>query len=101
MGSGQHYYLQITGSTYQIRDASGTSVKFMSGTTTITLNSGVTFGSYSNLPNGLVAFDGSGIPYVNNPTVTKLLVTANIPLQGGGVTATVSINPETGRVLVQ
>lgn len=101
MTTGQRYRLVRTSSnTYQILNSSGSAMVLM-GRTTITLASGITFGSLTNLPNSLVAFNGLGAPYTDtgNPG-TPLSTTATLSLTTNGETRTVSITPETGRVSV-
>jgi len=103
MTNGQRYRLVIASSnTYQILNNSGTAIKLAMGNSTMTLNSGITFGTLTNLPNNLIAFDGNGIPYTDtgNPG-TQLSATATIPLVGSGNTKNVSISPQTGRTIVQ
>ena len=103
--SGQRYYLiEITASTYQIRNSAGTAITYPgTGKTTITLNSGITFGSFTNLPNNLVAFDGQGIPYTTSTTPGTALATAGqMPLTASGTTTkTIFITPGTGMVYIQ
>ena len=103
MNKDQRYYLSITtaSNTYQILNASGTAVILPMGNTTVTLNSGIAFGTLTNLPNNLIAFDGKGAPYTSTGAGgTALSSTATIPLTSGGVTRTVSITPATGLVSV-
>ena len=103
MTKGQRYQLTITSSTaYQILNSSGTAIVNTMGATTTALKSGVTFGTLSNLPNSLIVFNGQGIPYIDTSSPgTTLSTTASIPLVGGGVTKTIIISPQTGRVIVQ
>ncbi len=100
MTHGQRYRLVITGTnTYQITNASGAAVTQAMGNTTYTLNSGITFGTLTNLPNNLIAFGGQGTPYVDTAN-TVLSATATIPLTASGQTKTLSISANTGNVLV-
>lgn len=104
MTKAQRYRLVIsTGSnSYQILNSAGTAILFSSGSTTVTLNSGISFGTLSNLPNSLIAFDGNGIPYTTTGSPgTALAADASIPLQSSGNTTTVVITPLTGRVNIQ
>jgi prepilin-type N-terminal cleavage/methylation domain-containing protein len=104
MTKAQRYRLVITtgSSSYQILNTAGTAVRFASGNTTVTLNSGISFGTLSNLPNSLIAFDGNGIPYTTTGSPgTALAANASIPLQSSGNTKTVVITPLTGKVNVQ
>lgn len=102
MTKGVRYYLIITGTnTYQIRNASGSAQTLAMGNTTVTLNTGITFGSLTNLPNSLIAFDGKGAPYTTASSPgTTLSGTATIPLITSSSTRTVSIAPTTGYVSV-
>ncbi len=103
MTNGQRYrFVKTSANTYQIVNNAGTAIKLALGNTTMTLNSGISFGTLSNLPNSLIAFDGLGIPYTDTATPgTALSATATIALTASGDTVTISIAPETGRVLVQ
>jgi len=103
MTKGKRYSFVITSSTtYQIQNSSGTAIITAMGGTTTTLNTGLSFGTLSNLPNNLVTFDGNGIPYSTTGTPgTVLSATASIPITGGSITQTITITPMTGRILVQ
>jgi len=103
MSTDQRYRLVILSSTtYQLTNSSGTAVIMAAGNTIVTLNSGITFGTLTNLPNNLVAFDGQGIPYVNATTPgTALSANGTIPLSANGQTTSVIITPQTGRVSLQ
>ncbi len=102
MTKGQRYYLiKQSSTTYQILSSAGTAVPLVMGNTTVTLNSRITFGTLTNLPNSLIEFDGRGTPYVTSASPgTALASTATIPLVSGGNTHTVSITPQTGEVSV-
>jgi len=101
MTKNQHYRLvKLSTNTYHILNSAGTAIVLAQGTTA-TLPSGVTFGTWTNLTNNLIAFDGRGIPYVDAATTTPLASTATINLAATGGTITVLISPQTGRVLVQ
>lgn len=102
MSKGQRYYLiKQSSTTYQIKSTSGSTVLLALGNTTMTLNSGITFGSFTNLPNNLIAFDGKGAPYTDTGSPgTALSSTATMALVSGSNTKTISISPETGRVTV-
>lgn len=102
MTSGQRYYLiKQSSNTYQILNASGSPITLAFGGTTMTLNSGITFGTLTNLPNSLIAFDGKGTPYTTSTSPGTILAsTATMPLVSGSTTKTISITPETGRVTV-
>ncbi len=93
--SGQRYYLRISPpATYTISNYAG------SGLTTYTLSSGMTFGTLTNLPNSLVAFDGQGTPYTNlTMPGAALAATATIQLKAqDGSSTNVTITPGTGLV---
>lgn len=95
MTKGTRYKLvKISSSSYQISNLPGTIV-----VTTVTLGSGISLGSFTNLPNNLLAFNGKGEPYIDATTPgTPLAVTASIDITASGHTKTISISPETGRV---
>ena len=111
MTQGVRFCLKISGSTYQIIDsATSTAVILGTGGTTITLGSGISFGTL--VPSGLtlLVFDGNGTPYSSSSTTcttataaaaTALSNAANLPVTAGGLTKTVVISPETGRVTTQ
>lgn len=102
MSKGNRYsFVIVSSTTYQIRNSSGTAVTNTMGGTTTTLNTGLSFGTLTNLPDSLVAFDGNGNPYSTTGSPgTALTSTASIPISGGGITRTITIAPSTGRVLV-
>jgi prepilin-type N-terminal cleavage/methylation domain-containing protein len=102
MTKNQHYRLvKLSTTTYQILNGAGTPI-LLAQSTTATLANGVTFGTWANLTNNLIAFNGRGIPYVDAAaTTTPLASTATINLAATGGTITVLISPQTGRVLVQ
>lgn len=102
MSKGERYrFVKLSSTTYQITNSAGTAIILPRGVTTITLNSGITFGTLTNLPNNLIAFDGKGIPYTDTGSPgTALSSTATLPLTASGETKTVSVTPETGRVSV-
>lgn len=98
MASGQRYrWVRASSTTYQILDEGGTAVMFPNGNTTMTLASGISFGSLTNLPNNLVAFDSRGAPYTTSSYPgTALASTATIPVTNGSQTFTISITQTTG-----
>lgn len=98
ISSGMRYYWNRTsGTSYQIINGSGSAIVLPSGGTTVTLSSGISFGSFSNLPSNLVAFDSRGQPYTTSSSPGTLLSsTAVIPLTDGSSTRSVSITPTTG-----
>jgi prepilin-type N-terminal cleavage/methylation domain-containing protein len=103
MSQGQRFRLVKTSSTtYQITNSAGTAIIMPSGGTSVTLGTGISFGALTNLPNSLIAFDGKGAPYTDTGSPgTALASTASILLNSGSESNTISISPETGRVIVQ
>lgn len=104
MAKSERYRIVRTSATsYQVQNGSGSPIILGSGSTTVTLNSGLTFGAWSNLPGNLIAFDGRGIPYVDAiipGTPFAPGTTYSITITGGGNTETITISPITGRVVV-
>jgi prepilin-type N-terminal cleavage/methylation domain-containing protein len=103
MSKGSRYeFIKTSSNTYQITTTTGTPVILGKGITTVTLNSGITFGTFVNVPNNLIAFDGLGIPYTDNAsTPTALASTASIPITNGSNTKTLTISPDTGSISIQ
>ena len=103
MTKGQRYrWVKTSATSYQITNNSGTAIIMPSGGTTITLGTGISFGTLINLPNNLIAFDGQGIPYIDTATPgTALAANASIPLTADGQTKTIVVSPQTGRVIIQ
>ncbi len=103
MTHGQRYRLNLVApNNYSITTITGTAIpSSVTGANTVTLDSYVVFGTFTNLPGNLIAFDGQGIPYTNAAATTALATTATIPVTGGGsATRTIQISPTTGRVTV-
>lgn len=102
MTKGQRYYLiKQSATTYQILNAAGTPILLPTGSTTMTLNSGITFGTFTNLPNNLIAFDSRGTPYTTSTSPgTALAATATMTLVSGSASSSVTISPQTGQVSV-
>lgn len=102
--SGQRYFwIRTAATTYQIRNSSGVAITYPgTGSTTVTLNSGISFSTITNLPSNLVQFDGKGQPYTTSVATggTKLAASATIRIAGGGITKSVVIYPNTGYVVV-
>lgn len=98
MATGQRYrWVRTSSTTYQITNQSGTPVTMPDGSTTASLSGGSTFGTLTNLPSNLIAFDSMGVPYTNTAIPgTPLGATATIPITGDTNTATVSITQSTG-----
>lgn len=98
---GVRYRLNLTSTSYNITDISGNAVPDpVTGNNSTSLASGMT-ASWTNLPNNLVAFDGNGNPYIDSAATSLLGSIAVITLSAGGANRTISISPETGRVIVQ
>lgn len=96
--SGERYrWVRLSSTTYNITNEAGVAIMLPSGSSTLTLTSGVTFGTLTNLPNSLIAFDTQGAPYTDTAIPgTALASTASIPLVTGSSTRTVQITPQTG-----
>lgn len=95
-------WVRISTNTYQIQNNAGTAVMLARGSGTVTLMGGITFGSFTNLPNNLVAFDGLGVPYTDTSSPgTALSSAASISITLSGQTKSIVVTPETGRVVVQ
>jgi prepilin-type N-terminal cleavage/methylation domain-containing protein len=105
MSKAERYRIvKTSATTYQILNSADNPISFANGDTVMTLNSGLSFGVWTNLTNNLIAFDGKGIPYLDAATPgTALAVgtTYSIMINGSDSTATITITPITGRVLVQ
>lgn len=100
MTRGQRFYwIKTSNNSYQVRNSTNNPVQLAFGNTTVTLSSGIAFGTLSSLPNSLINFDGRGIPYTDlNSPGAALSATANIPLTMGANTLTAQITPTSGRV---
>ena len=101
--TGQRYFWIRTGATtYQIRNFSNVAITYPgTGSVTITLNSGISFSTITNLPSNLVAFDGKGQPYTTSISPgTRLNASATIRIIGGGITKSIVIMPNTGYINV-
>lgn len=98
MASGERYRLvRLSATTYNITNEAGTAIVLPSGGTVMTFTSGVSFGTFTNLPNNLVAFDSLGIPYTTSTIPgTALAANATIPLTSSGGSRSVFITPQTG-----
>ena len=103
MTKGNRYqFIKTSSNTYQVTTSAGTPMVLGQGSTTVTLNTGITFGTFVNIPNNLIAFDGTGAPYTDNGSPpTALSATANIPITAGGNTKTIVIAPQTGSISIQ
>lgn len=101
--SGQRYrWVKISNTAYQLLTESGAVVTLPSGATQYNLTNGVTFGTLTNLPNNLIAFDSQGVPYINSAIPgTALATTAIITLTNGLQSRNVQITPQTGYGVLQ
>lgn len=87
---------------YQISDING-NVMVNPGTraSSVSLPSGMSFGSFTQITNQLIAFDGQGIPYTNTTATTALASQGSFTITYQGETRTILISPNTGRVILQ
>jgi prepilin-type N-terminal cleavage/methylation domain-containing protein len=100
MSQGQRYLLRVLSSTtYELEAKGGAQVPHPTGMPyPITLSSAITM---TASPTDFIGFDGQGIPYTDVNVSSALASTATITLTRNAATRTVTITPETGRVLVQ
>jgi len=100
---GQRFRVNFTlPSSYDTTNLSGTPVANIStGGNTITLRSGITISSLTNLPNDLVAFDERGIPYTDSGATVALAANATITLSYNGMTRSIVITQQTGSMVAQ
>jgi prepilin-type N-terminal cleavage/methylation domain-containing protein len=109
MSAGQRICFLISGNTYSLVASANAGPLTMSrGITSTALATNITFGSIT--PSSMFVFDGQGVPYSSSSTTcnnanaqaaTALTAAGSIVINGGGQTRTISISPETGRVIVQ
>lgn len=88
--------VRLSSTSYHLTNGTNT-VLLPSGSTTMTFQSGITFGTWS--PTNLIAFSSSGIPE-SDACVTPLTANATIPVTDGSVTNIITINQVTGMVTV-
>jgi prepilin-type N-terminal cleavage/methylation domain-containing protein len=101
MYSGQRYYLNgLSGNTYDIVTVGGSAIMLARGSTVATFPNGITFGTATNIPGGLVGFTGRGAP-ITDTSGTLLTATGIVTITSGSQTMSISISPVTGRVIVQ
>lgn len=96
--------VKTSATTYQILDGAGSAITLPSGDTTETLSSDLSFGTWTNLTNNLIAFDGKGTPYLDATTPGTALsagTTYSITIIGSGNMKTITITPITGMVSIQ
>lgn len=98
LASGERYrWVRTSSTSYQVTNEAGSAIVLPNGSSTLTLTNGVTFGSFTNLPSNLVAFDSLGVPYTNSSIPgTALGSTAVIPLSNSTQTQNITITPTTG-----
>lgn len=105
MTTGARYCLSLTSSSYSLATAASscaTPVQSAAGLTSpIPLCVDSACLSWTNLPSNLIQFDGRGKPYTDATGTIALASAAIITVTGSGISKTVSISPETGRVIVQ
>lgn|SRR3990167_1632420 len=103
MSSGLRYrWVKASSTAYQLVNSSGSALVLPSGGTQLTLTSGISFGSFTNLPNNLIVFDSVGVPYTDTSTPgTALAAAAIIPITANGSTRTIQITPQTGYGMLQ
>ncbi len=90
--------VKTSATTYQIQDATGNIVEDFLGREVITLTSGVTFGAFQTITNG-ITFSSEGVPYDDSTDSLPLVATAVMPLLLGSHRIDVTITPETGMVI--
>ena len=98
MNRGQRYRINFAADHYWITDAGGTvTYPFpVNGASQVTLNSGITLST----TNSFLVFDGNGAPYITATSPgTALSSNAVITLSADGESNTVTISPQTGRVI--
>ena len=102
MSRGERFrFVKLTSNSYRITDSTGTAVVLPFGGSTITFDTGISFGVITNLPNNLIVFDSKGVPYTDTASPgTRLADVAVINLVTMEHVKTISISPETGRVLM-
>jgi MSHA pilin protein MshC len=92
----RYRFVKLSSTSYTIQNSSGTSIIMPDEANSVSLNSGITFGTLTGFTNTIV-FDSRGVPYADSST-TPMSATATIPLNSGSQTISVTINPETGMV---
>lgn len=102
MTRGDRYRINLTAAGYQVTDSAGNpEVHPGTGSTSAVALDGVALSGFNPpLTGDYVIFDGRGVPYVDTAG-TALSANAVITLTAQGITRTVTISPETGRVAVQ
>lgn len=95
----QRYRINFQLNSYGFTNLLGTTALLhpVSNAASVSMTSGVTL-TYSH---AFLAFDGKGVPYTNTLVPgTALATLATITLSSEGSSRTVSVSPETGRVVV-
>ena len=101
MTNEQSYRVNFSATQYTFTESNGTTAvphPAAGGSNVITLGAGMVL-STANLPNSYILYDKNGIPYTNT-SGTKLAVQADVILTTTSSASTVSIEPETGTVLI-
>ena|SRR3990167_2361137 len=103
MNSGERYrWVKLSSTSYQMTNEAGSAILLPTGGTQVTLAHGASFGSFTNLPNNLIAFNSEGTPYTDSSYPgTALSSEATIPLIAGSQTRSIQITQETGRGTLQ
>src|SRR5436190_169268 len=85
--TGQRYrWVRNSATSYQILNQAGVAIVLPSGGAQWNLLTGESFGTFTNLPNNLIAFNTQGVPYTDAAIPgTALSATATIILTGGGI----------------
>lgn len=96
--SGERYrWVRTSTTTYQVTNESGSPILLPNGSATAILTNGISFGSFTNLPSNLIAFDTQGAPYTTSSLPgTALASTATIQLISSSTTQSITITPTTG-----
>ena len=100
MTTGQRNRINLAAASYQITTSSGTPLAHPATGSAAPISLGSVSLILANLPNSYVAFDAKGVPYTD-VTGTTLNSNASITVSEGGSTRTVTVSPQTGRVVVQ
>lgn len=101
MHRGARYRINFFSTNYTITDLAGaTSVPNPSNNASQKdMESGITLSVTGSIPNGFLAFDGKGAPYVDTGS-TSLSGSGVITLTREGETQLISVSPETGAAVV-
>jgi MSHA pilin protein MshC len=100
MNRGQRYRINLAATSYSITDAAGTTPvpHPVTGANSVALNTGIALAT----TNSFLVFDSNGTPYTSATTPgTPLAADAVITLSADGVSSTIRVSPQTGRVIRQ